>query len=102
MCVGNIVIKHKREHWQSCVDSCIAEYEIAIVNRNRSKRVEASENGLNKGYDHTTMDDELTQRGTAFVRESPVPNYKLFNVREFEHGEISSQRCLHTLLANNS
>ena len=58
--VGDIDVEHEGKHWETRVYGRVTKYKVAVVNGNGHEEVEASEDGLNERYYHTSMHYELT------------------------------------------
>ena len=102
MPLRDVLVEHEREDWETRIDGRVTEEQVPVVDWNRHEEVQASEDGLDEGNDHATMDDELTERGGALVGEPAMPDDQPLDVAEFEDGEICGQRGLHTLLTDDT
>ena len=74
MCVADILIEHEREDGQTSVEGRVTEEQVSIVDGDSHEEVDASEDGLNEGNNHTSVDDELTQGGTPLVGQTTMPD----------------------------
>jgi len=100
--IRDVLIENKGEHWETRVDRGVTHDEVAVVDGNRDEEVETSEDCLDKGDNHATMDNELGQGGASLIGQTTVPDDQLFDVAESLDGEIGSERGLHAFLAYDS
>jgi len=67
------------------VNRRVAEEEHAVVDLDRDVEVDQGEDGLDERNDHSSVDDELTQRSSPFVGQSSVPDDQPHEILEASH-----------------
>ena len=60
MRVADIFVEHERENRQTSVEGRVTKEQVSIVDGDSHEEVDAGEDGLDEGNDHTSVDNELT------------------------------------------
>lgn len=97
----HVLVEDYAENGEHCVDGCVAEHEVAVVDRNGDRVEDEGENALDDGDDKSTVDDELGHDRSVLVGESSVPQDKPREVLELHDWKIWGEGCLFTLFSDD-
>lgn len=80
----------------------LPDHEEALIKSDATEIEDATEDGLHGGDGEASVDDELRERGGAFVRATSVDEEQGGEEAEFGNRKVGGERRMETLLAGDA